>query len=64
VQSLLTVAQRQVREAQQHPRDYRIKAHANMNLKARQSLDHDIEIGRGGVRLELSKGEYRTLAQP
>jgi hypothetical protein len=33
----------------------------NMNLEARQSLDHGIEIGRGGVWLELSEEQYRKL---
>jgi hypothetical protein len=36
----------------------------NMNLEARQSLDHGIEIGRGGVWLELSEEQYRKLAIP
>jgi hypothetical protein len=33
----------------------------NMNLEARQALDHGIEIGRGGVWLELSDGQYQKL---
>jgi hypothetical protein len=33
----------------------------NMNLEARQSLDHGIEIGRGGVWLELSQEQYQKL---
>jgi hypothetical protein len=33
----------------------------NMNLEARQSLDHGIEIGRGGMWLELSAEQYETL---
>jgi hypothetical protein len=35
----------------------------NMNLEARQSLDHGIEIGRGGIWLELSEEQYQKLAQ-
>jgi hypothetical protein len=33
----------------------------NLNLEARQSLDHGIEIGRGGTWLELSEEQYRKL---
>ncbi|UWZ85166.1 hypothetical protein [Occallatibacter riparius] len=33
----------------------------NMNLEARQSLDHGIEIGRGGMWLDLSEEQYRRL---
>jgi hypothetical protein len=35
----------------------------NMNLEARQSLDHGIEIGRGGIWLEISEEQYRRLTQ-
>jgi hypothetical protein len=35
----------------------------NMNLEARQSLDHGIEIGRGGIWLELSEEQYQKLTQ-
>lgn len=35
----------------------------NMNLEARQSLDHGIEIGRGGVWLELTEEQYRSLKE-
>jgi hypothetical protein len=35
----------------------------NMNLEARQSLDHGIEIGRGAIWLELSEEQYQKLAQ-
>ena len=35
----------------------------NMNLESRQSLDHGIEIGRGGVWLELSEEQYQKLRQ-
>jgi hypothetical protein len=35
----------------------------NMNLEARQSLDHGIEIGRGGVWLELTEEQYRRLKE-
>jgi hypothetical protein len=34
-----------------------------MNLESRQSLDHGIEIGRGGVWLELSEEQYQKLRQ-
>jgi hypothetical protein len=33
----------------------------NMSLETRQSLDHGIEIGRGGIWLELSEEQYQTL---
>jgi hypothetical protein len=57
------------------PRKLRFKSHekvreiaergvCNLNLEARQSLDHGIEIGRGGVWLELSEEQYRTLTKP
>jgi hypothetical protein len=36
----------------------------NMNLEARQSLDHGIEIGRGGIWLELTEEQYRGLKDP
>jgi hypothetical protein len=32
-----------------------------LNLEARQSLDHGIEIGRGGIWLELSEEQYQKL---
>jgi len=32
-----------------------------MNLEARQSLDQGIEIGRGGIWLELSEEQYNKL---
>jgi hypothetical protein len=35
----------------------------NMNLEARQSLDHGIEIGRGGIWLELTEEQYRRLKE-
>ena len=31
------------------------------NLESRQALDHGIEIGRGGVFLELTKEQYSKL---
>jgi hypothetical protein len=34
---------------------------ATLNLEALQSLDHGIEIGRGGIWLELSEEQYRKL---
>lgn len=34
---------------------------SNMNLETRQALDHGIEIGRGGVWLELSEEQYQRL---
>lgn len=33
----------------------------SMNLESRQALDHGIEIGRGGVWLELTEEQYRKL---
>lgn len=33
----------------------------NLNLESRQALDHGIEIGRGGVWLELSDEQYQKL---
>jgi hypothetical protein len=33
----------------------------NMILESRQALDHGIEIGRGGVWLELSEEQYQKL---
>lgn len=36
----------------------------NMNLEARQALDHGIEIGRGGIWLELSEEQYQTILKP
>ncbi len=32
-----------------------------LNLECLQAFDHAIEIGRGGVWLELSDEQYRTL---
>jgi hypothetical protein len=32
-----------------------------MNLEARASFDHGIEIGRGGLWLELSEEQYQKL---
>ena len=32
-----------------------------LNLEARQALEHGIEIGRGGVWLELTPAQYRKL---
>ena len=34
---------------------------ATMTLDAIQALDHGIEIGRGGIWLELSEEQYRKL---
>jgi hypothetical protein len=34
-----------------------------MNLEQIQSLDHGIEIGRGGVWLELSEEQYWKFEQ-
>jgi hypothetical protein len=33
----------------------------NLNLETRQALDHCIEIGRGGVWLELTEEQYVRL---
>ena len=37
---------------------------ANVSLDARQALDHGIEIGRGGIWLELSEEQYEKLRRP
>jgi len=34
---------------------------SNLNLETRQALDHSIEIGRGGVWLELTEEQYARL---
>ena len=34
---------------------------SNLNLETRQALDHGIEIGRGGVWLELTEEQYAKL---
>ena len=34
---------------------------SNLNLETRQALDHGIEIGRGGVWLELTEEQYARL---
>ena len=36
----------------------------NLNLEARQSLEHGIEIGRGGIWLELPEEQYHKLRRP
>jgi hypothetical protein len=33
----------------------------NLNLETRQSLDHGIEIRRGGIWLDLSEDQYLKL---
>lgn len=33
----------------------------NMNLEGRQAIEHGIEIGRGGVWLELTEDQYAKL---
>jgi hypothetical protein len=35
----------------------------DMSLETRQALDHGIEIGRGGIWLELSEEQYQTLTR-
>jgi hypothetical protein len=42
-------------------RDIAERGGCNMNLEARQGLDHGIEIGRGGIWLELTEDQYRRL---
>ena len=37
---------------------------ATMNLDTLHALDHAIEIGRGGVWLELTEEQYRKLENP
>jgi hypothetical protein len=34
---------------------------ANLNLEAEQAIQHGINIGRGGVWLNLSEDQYRKL---
>jgi len=34
---------------------------SNLNLETRQAPDHGIEIGRGGVWLELTEEQYARL---
>jgi hypothetical protein len=34
---------------------------SNLNLETRQALDHGIEIGRGGVWLDLTEDQYARL---
>ena len=34
---------------------------ANLNLESRAAIQHGIEIGRGGIWLELSEEQYRRL---
>ena len=34
------------------------------NLAERQALDHEIEIGRGGIWLNLTTEQYAKLAKP
>ena len=34
---------------------------SNLNLEGRQELDHGIEIGRGGLWLDLSEEQYAKL---
>jgi hypothetical protein len=36
----------------------------NLNLEGRQALEHGIEIGRGGVWLELTETQYEKLLVP
>jgi hypothetical protein len=33
----------------------------DLSLETRQALDHGIEIGRGGIWLELSQEQYQKL---
>ena len=35
----------------------------NLNLEGRQAIEHGIEIGRGGVWLELTADQYEKLLQ-
>ena len=35
-----------------------------MDLEARQAIEHSIEIGRGGIWLNLTAGQYGKLTQP
>lgn len=34
-----------------------------LNLEARQSIDHAIAIGRGGIWLELNREQYEKLTR-
>jgi hypothetical protein len=37
---------------------------AMMNLEGRQAIQHGIEMGRGGVYLNLTGEQYRKLREP
>jgi hypothetical protein len=52
----------ELRDTQQL-RELAARGGCDLNLEARQSLDHAIEIGRGGVWLELTDEQYQKLKQ-
>jgi hypothetical protein len=35
-----------------------------LNLEARQAIEHGIEIGRGGIWLQLTEEQYQKLKRP
>jgi len=45
----------------QRLRELAARGGCDLNLEARQSLDHAIDIGRGGVWLELADEQYQKL---
>ena len=42
-------------------REFARRGGAFKNLESEQGFDHGVEIGRGGVYLELTEEQYRTL---
>ena len=46
---------------QENVREMAIRGGAAMNLDVLQALDHGIEIGRGGIWLEITDEQYRKL---
>jgi hypothetical protein len=39
------------------------RSRTSLNLEARQSIDHAIAIGRGGIWLELSQEQHEKLTR-
>lgn len=65
VQDLKTPLPKKVRfKSEQKIREIAERGGCNLNLETRQSLDHGIEIGRGGIWLELSEEQYQKLREP
>ena len=46
---------------EQKVREIARRGGASLNLETLQAFDHGIEIGRGGIWLELSDEQYRKL---